>query len=100
MMTALNARTIVGTGFPTDEGRKLAKHLLSNPPGPLDELDIDLRSCSPVLLISAFFNGFLQQVYESAPQMLDAAKAVSWGLKHKFQQDNVARWMQEFRPST
>ena len=95
----INARKIVGLGIPTEEGRKLARHLLQKVNLDWNDVENDLRECRAGLLISAFFNGFLQQVLEDKPEILDVARTVRWELKHEFQRENVARWMQGFQPA-
>jgi len=94
----INATDIVGTDFPTAEGRKLAEHLLNIPHLVWSECTIDLTKCSSGLLISAFFNAFLRTVHEKDPERLDEAKTTVWVLEHDFQQVHVANWVSEFNP--
>jgi len=53
---------------------------------------------SPSLLISAFFNAFLQQIHEANPSQLASARQINWNLKHQFQKENVSRWISDFQP--
>lgn len=68
---------ISGTGFPTEEGRKLAEHVLRQESG---EREVDLRGMSSALLIGGFFFAFLQTV-------------------HDFQEKHVSDWMMSFKPN-
>lgn len=97
-MTQINANKIVGTGFPTDEGCRLAESLLSNPAIDWSSLEIDLTQCDSALLISAFFNSFLQTVYERESERLPQAREVRWKLEFPFQRANVDEWMRDFQP--
>ena len=99
MITMINAKSHVGTGFPPQEGAKLASILMTDleKHGPLT---VDLRSCSPALLISAFFNGFLQKIHDDRPELLETARQTKWLLAHEFQKENVATWMKDFKPQT
>jgi len=97
-MAAINARRHVGTGFPPDEGRVLAESLLSDDQVDWNDLVVDLRGCPPGLLISAFFNGFLQCVHENNPALLTAAKSITWDVKFDFQKENIKTWIKNFEP--
>lgn len=90
----LDARKIIGTGLPTEEGRKLADHVLDNYRN-LD-VEIDVRGCRAALLISAFFQAFLDRIRERYPNALPTAKNIKWITEHSFQQENILRWMQIF----
>ena len=92
----IDAREIIGSGFPPEEGTFLADQMLKLPTW--DNVIVDLRKCAPGLLISAFFNGFLQRVADKSPSRLAAARKVEWQLAHEFQRDNVAKWMKNFKP--
>jgi hypothetical protein len=96
-MVVVNARQYVGTGFPPEEGAKLAE-VLMGPGYSVQGASVDLRKCPAGLLISAFFNAFLQRVHEKDPALLDAARKIHWELEYDFQKQNVARWMQDFKP--
>ncbi|WP_437784434.1 hypothetical protein [Sorangium sp. So ce1097] len=95
----VNARKLVGYGLPSEEGRNLSNALLATADISWAGLEIDARGLSPGLLISAFFNGFLEGVHENRPALLRKAKRVKWHLSFQFQEENVARWMHDFRPS-
>ncbi|XXY51383.1 hypothetical protein WME91_09595 [Sorangium sp. So ce269] len=89
---------MVGTGLPPEEGRKLSETLLAIADISWADLEIDARGLPPDLLISAFFNGFLESVIKNRPALLRKAKRVKWRLSFQFQEENVARWMRNFRP--
>lgn len=95
----INANEFVGRGFPTEEGRKLARTLLEDKRTVWDELEIDLSGLAPALLISAFFNGFLQEVFDRNSALLSKARQIHWGLQFSFQKTNVDSWMTHFKPS-
>jgi len=95
-----NIRAIdrVGSGFPPDEGERLAETLISDNRLNWDALDIDLRGCPAGLLISAFFNAFLQKIHEDASEHFEQAKAIKWQTDFPFQEKNVAEWIARFKP--
>jgi hypothetical protein len=97
MENVLDARQHVGTSFPTDEGTRLADALL-RAPDDWTNLSIDLRKMPAGLLISAFFNAFLQRIYEKKPDCLEDARRLQWKLAHPFQEKNVKEWMKDFKP--
>lgn len=94
----LNGNEIVGTGFPTDEGRTLAQYLLKQDGIEWDNLTIDMAKCPSTLLISAFFNAFWQEIFDERRELLDKALGLHWKLAFAFQKDNVSRWAHEFKP--
>jgi hypothetical protein len=93
----VDARKHVGISFPTEEGARLADSLLQLE-SDWSQLSIDLRTMPAGLLISAFFNGFLQRVHEKKPELLPTARIVKWQLAHPFQEKNVREWMRDFQP--
>jgi len=97
MTTTIIGREILKNGFPPDEGRRLAEAVLNNDSVDLDDVEIDLTAMKPALLISGFFNSFLQRVYELKPQLLEVARTVSWRLDFEFQQAAVKRWVDAFK---
>jgi len=97
-MTTMRSIPFSGCGFPTDEGLRLADLVLQNNEVDVSDLEIDLTACASSLLISAFFNAFLQRVYEQQPSKLDDARSIHWKLKFDFQHKNVDNWMSNFRP--
>ncbi len=97
-MNHIDAREIVASGFPTDEGARLAHHILEKHRDKLDKIVVSLRGLPPALLISAFFNAFLQHIADKAPELLGAARALKWELAFDFQAENVQRWMRDFKP--
>lgn len=98
VMSKINAKSIVRNGFPTDEGKRLAEELLRKDGLCFPELAVDLTECDSALLISAFFNAFLQTIHEKAPTRLDDAREITWDLEFDFQRENVAEWMKDFEP--
>lgn len=97
MTKTISAIDYVQTTFPPTEGERLAcalleERLLS------EDLQIDLTDCPPALLISAFFNGFLQHVYEQSADHFDAAKQVRWNAEFDFQNENIQDWVRNFEP--
>jgi len=94
----INANEHVGHAFPPDAGKRLASALLKQPDLSWDDLEIDVRWLPPALLISAFFNGFLQQVYATNPDILPKARQVRWLLRFAFQNANFEKWMVSFQP--
>ena len=97
MENQLLAIDFVHTTFPPDEGERLAEALLSDN-RISDSLTISLVGCPPALLISAFFNGFLQRVHEQDSSKFEAAKRISWVAEFEFQNDNIRKWVEEFKP--
>ncbi len=87
------------TGWPIDEGIKLANVVLAAPQGengwPEDTVILDLP---PGMLIGGFFNAFLQHVYEQRPEALEAARKTKWHAPFKFQRDMIADLMVGFKP--
>jgi len=97
-MPTIQSIAFSGSGFPTDEGQRLADRILSNGDVELSDLEIDLSSCEPALLISAFFNAFLQRIHVVRPDRLTAVRNVQWKLKFDFQRKNAETWMSAFKP--
>lgn len=91
------AKNYVGAGFPPEEGAKFARVLLSKETD-WNDLTIDVRDLPASLIISAFFNGFLQRIFNERPAVLPQARRIKWELAYPFQQENVARWMKDFEP--
>lgn len=98
-MPEINASEVVGTGFPTDEGKKLAEQILAGHDN-LDGLTVDVSNCADTLLISAFFNAFLQHVSDQAKEKLEAARKITWVALFSFQNENIETWMKDFQPHT
>jgi hypothetical protein len=97
-MTDIDAKEIVRPAFPPEEGVKLAQSLLAHPDADWEGMSVDLTALPAGLLISAFFNSFLQTVYEQKPHLLPAARAIEWKVKFDFQKANVTAWMSQFQP--
>ncbi|HVA50916.1 MAG TPA: hypothetical protein VNH11_31530 [Pirellulales bacterium] len=96
----IDAREVVGAGFPPTEGERLAVWLMEQ--GDLDwhDLTIDVRRCPPALLISAFFNAFLQKIFEVEPARLELARSIKWQPTFPFQEKNIKEWVDAFSPFT
>jgi hypothetical protein len=97
-MSKINAKSIVRNGFPPDEGKRLAEELLHKDDLCFSGLEVDLTECDSALLITAFFNAFLQTVHEVAPTRLDEAREIVWDLEFDFQRENVSELMKDFVP--
>lgn len=96
-MIEINASDFVGTGFPTDEGKNFAIKILESQKS-LDRISVDVSGCAPALLISAFFNAFLQHIFEESEENLDMARTIEWNTLFPFQIANIARWVSDFKP--
>jgi hypothetical protein len=94
----IDAREIVGSGFPPDEGERLADWFLTHDDRISGE-EVDLTKCPSALLISAFFNAFLQRIYERRQDLYPDAKSLRWKLKFDFQDKNVQDWIDNFKPA-
>lgn len=99
-MTLIDAKQIVKPTFPPDEGASLARALLADNATDWDDLTVDLSALPASLLISAFFNAYLQTVHETKPALLAVARRTKWKLKFQFQTNNVLDWMTKFQPYT
>jgi len=95
-----NANEKLGTGFPPDEGKNLAELLLQKGDVTWDDLEIDLSALPAALLISAFFNGFLQKIHDKRPDLLSTCRKIHWRVAFEFQKSNIDRWMKDFTPRT
>jgi hypothetical protein len=101
MTTSIDARKYVGSGFPSDEGARLARGLLDLPQAWWDsDSEIDLRELPSALLISSFFNGALQAIHDARPAALARARKFKWRVKYDFQRENIEQWMKSFTPVT
>lgn len=97
----ITARTVVGNGFPTDEGAAFARHLLEvvDEAGvELRDVTVDLRGLPHAMIISAFFNSFLQEVHDRRASALEAARSIAWSPAFDFQRGLIAGWAEEFSP--
>ncbi len=97
-MKTIDGNRMIGTGFPTDEGARLAENLLAQKGLNWNELTIDLTNADAAMLISAFFNSFLQTIHERSTDRLDDAKRIQWKMKFEFQQESVLEWIYDFEP--
>ena len=94
----VDGNNLVGTGFPTDEGKKLAAELLGRADLEWSSLVIDVSKCPSSLLISAFFNAFWQEVADESDNLLDTARKIKWQTAFSFQKENILSWASEFNP--
>ena len=94
----VNGNEMVGTGFPTEEGQKLASQLLKRDDIEWNGLVVDISKCPSSLLISAFFNAFWQEIADEKNTLLDDARNIKWQTAFSFQKDNIATWATEFNP--
>lgn len=97
MKNELSAIDFVQTTFPPKEGERLADALIAQCVI-ADDLTINLEGCPPALLISAFFNGFLQRIFEQENSRFDAATKIQWVADYDFQNENICKWVAEFEP--
>lgn len=93
----IEAKTILGRGFPPLEGAKLADHVLEVS-ADLEDIEVDLRGLPAGLLISAFFNGFLQRVADCRPAVLARARQIDWHFDYEYQRAGAKRSMKSFKP--
>lgn len=83
--------------LPETAGKRLAEEAIKrNVNFPLE---IDVSNISPAMLISALFLSFYDTIAETAPDQLEASKAIKWRTKHDFQQEHITRWTKEFKKS-
>ena len=95
-METIQAHELVGVGFPTEEGAKLATAIIDRGCD-LSQVAVDLRELPASMLISGFFHGYLLKFQTSKPELLEKARATRWVLRHPFQTENATRWTKEFR---
>jgi len=98
MNQPLRAVEYLTTGFPEEMGATFAKRLLADGNIEIPDLQVDLHGLPSRLLISAFFNGFLQAVHELAPEELDNARNIQWLPRFEFQRRTIQTWMDTFTP--
>lgn len=65
----------------------------------LRDLRIDLTGLPPAFLISPFFNGFLQAVWDEDVALLEDAKQIQWQPEFEFQAEAIRRWTETFKPA-
>jgi hypothetical protein len=82
--------------FPTDAGAELARELLESET-PFGSA-VDLTAYPPAMLISGFFQAFLQHVHDHAPTELARARKTEWIVKYDFQRTHITQWVRDFVP--
>ncbi len=93
----VDANRIVGRGFPPDEGKRLARALLDQETE-WESLQIDVSRLVPVTLVSSFFGGFLQEIYEQRKDVLLTARKIKWLTEFPFQQSVIGMAMTGYNP--
>lgn len=89
---------IDATGWPPDQGRKLADALLAafSPWPPADEpVNLNLPAA---MLVGTFIHSVLQRVHDLKPEILDLARKTKWHAPFAFQRESIARWVADFTP--
>jgi len=96
----INARQYVGTGFPTIEGKRFADVLLDvSKTTDLSKVTVHLDGLSASLLISAFFNAILLNVYIRNPELLKAVQTeIQWQAEFDFQNEYIRQWLENYKP--
>ena len=97
MSKSIEVRKYVGSGFPPDEGEKLANILLKE--DTWDGLTLDVRGCQNGVLISSFVNAFLQRIADRQQDRLPAARKLEWTTAFEFQSENIRTWVERFEPA-
>ena len=97
-MATIEVKNIVSGGFPPDQGKILAEQLLQDNSLRWDDLQIDLGGIPASLIISAFFNGFLQEIYDRRSADLEKARKLYWVVPYDFQKKSIEKWVREFKP--
>ncbi len=95
----IDAAEHVGRSFPTTEGAQLAIALLKNESIDWADLEVRVESLPSSLLISAFFNAFLQAIVDRQPELLLKAKQVKWKTEFPFQDTFIRSWVDRFEPN-
>lgn len=92
----LRAKQHIKAGWATTEGRSLAQAALAREE-PLDALTIDMGGCPNSLMISPFFNAFLQAIFDQRGEAgLMQAKSIKWKAEFPFQLDLISDWVGHF----
>jgi hypothetical protein len=96
----IDAIEYIKDGLPYGAGGNLAKAILDMDLSPEDwgRLVVDITKLPTELVISSFFNAFLQMISDHDQNLLDLAKETGWYANFDFQYDNILRWMEEFKP--
>ncbi len=92
----VNAKEMLGHGFPPTQGAKLASKLLSDG-ADWTVVCIDLSGLPSSMIISGFVNGFLQAVHDADAAMVAVAKTVQWKTRFPFQHEDIATWVRDFK---
>lgn len=95
----IDATQHIKDGLPYGAGGNLAKAILDMDLSSEDweKLVIDITKLPTELVISSFFNAFLQMISDHDQSLLDLAKETGWYANFDFQYSNILRWMEEFK---
>lgn len=94
---SVDARTIVGAGHPTEDGRRLADAILDDPATDWEHLEVDLSRVPPRTLVSAFFFAFFSRIWQQDPGKIWAVLLALWKTEHDFQREAIARFTHTFK---
>lgn len=97
---AIRASLYITDGLPYGAGGNLAKAILDKGLAreEWDNLVIDIQGIPSGMLISAFFNSFLQMIADHDQGYLESVKGALWLTDFAFQSENIERWMEDFEP--
>jgi hypothetical protein len=98
MSTRIDLRTIVKSGTPREEGRRLAEALLARESVDWDDLTIEARSLPLDLFNISFFYGYLQQVFDAEPALLDRARRARLNSPYRVLEEVASKFMNDFQP--
>lgn len=94
-MKTIDGNRMIGVGLPQKEGIRLAENLI-NLDLDWNDLEIDMRRVDAAMLISPFFNSFLQTIYEK--NLFENVRRIKWNMEFNFQQESVLEWIRIFEP--
>lgn len=104
----LRASSVVGSGFPPEEGQELGRLFLQlyeehqHPPHtgwPWEVCGVDLRGLPSAMLIGGFFHALLQTIYDADPELMEKfRKHIRWRCEWSFQEGSIREWVKDFRP--
>lgn len=89
---------INASGWPPDEGRKLADAILAAyDPWPSPRIQVNLN-LPAAMLVGTFINSLLQRVHEKRPEALVLARQTKWHAPFAFQRELISGWTASFKP--